>query len=577
MLALTGAKSLKLARNPLGGGGTKLLVDELVDCAPELQTLKVADNRVALTGARALGTLLEFHTRIRSVDVHWNYIASDAAADLFRGVARNAEKGLFLEELDIPWNGLGAQASAQDEGLQCLARALASPKSKLYHLDLSYNSLSVEMCQALADALKHNHVLFGLHLAGNAARLDPDGFVLPGEDATVSTVSPNALKRKRERKHGSGVREADMTEDPSGCWICEGWQEVALEWPDPSAQHVFMFCSVDGFGRAVRCTPGPTGHTGYRIPPRGNISVIWQVDGEMKLHPEWRTTPADARIRPQRTRPHETDRPAVYCAEASLVPSGASLGESLPRNRPQCGACVPRCVPREVETEPPAAPSATDRPPFDITRSVFAGWLTADGHDRVCCAADWGQSKAGALCYDRPRSYEPSSGSAPPTAPEEAAVFNIVAPQYEKLVWLFKSAASRAATRAAPGSVLGLGLNPYTELLQTAGLIDDTYLTTKQSDSIFLACRAGSRARGIKTGNDKALSRPLFLEAVVRIANAYVGKFADTSAQQEMLSVGLTPRTPRNSVMPLAVDYVCEKLLAVAVAQTKDRESFLTA
>merc|ERR1719313_1146351 len=198
MLALTGAKSLKLARNPLGGGGTKLLVDELVDCAPELQTLKVADNRVALTGARALGTFLEFHTRIRSVDAHWNYIASDAAADLFRGVAKNAEKGLHLEELDIAWNGLGAQASAQDEGLQCLARALEAPTSKLYHLDLSYNSLSVEMCEVLADALKENHVLYGLHLAGNAARLDPDGFIIPGE-ATVSTVSPNALKRKRER------------------------------------------------------------------------------------------------------------------------------------------------------------------------------------------------------------------------------------------------------------------------------------------------------------------------------------------------------------------------------------------
>jgi hypothetical protein len=228
-----------------------------------------------------------------------------------------------------------------------------------------------------------------------------------------------------------------------------------------------------------------------------------------------------------------------------------------------------------VETEPPAAPRTNEQPPFDITRSVFAGWLTSDGHDRVCCAADWGQSKAGALCYDRPRSYEPSSGSGPPAAPEEAAVFDIVAPQYEKLVWLFKSSASRAATRAAPGSVLGLGLNPYTELLQHAGLIDDVYLTTKQSDSIFLACRAGSRARGIKTGNDKALSRPLFLEAVVRVANAYAGKFAESAAPASR--DGTTPRTPRAAAIPHAVDYVCGKLLAVGEAQTKDRNCFLAA
>jgi hypothetical protein len=118
-----------------------------------------------------------------------------------------------------------------------------------------------------------------------------------------------------------------------------------------------------------------------------------------------------------------------------------------------------------------------------------------------------------------------------------------------------------------------LGLNPYTELLQNAGLVDDVYLTTKQSDSIFLACRAGSRARGIKTGNDKALSRPLFLEAVVRIANAYVGKFVDFSAQ--VSRDGTTPRTPRLAAIPLAVDFVCEKLLAVGEAHTKDRWRFL--
>ena len=77
-------------------------------------------------------------------------------------------------------------------GLQSLAAALAAPTAKLYHLDISYNSLSAEMCEVLADALKDNHVLFGLHLAGNAARLDPDGFVLPG-DATVSTLVERTL------------------------------------------------------------------------------------------------------------------------------------------------------------------------------------------------------------------------------------------------------------------------------------------------------------------------------------------------------------------------------------------------
>ena len=36
----------------------------------------------------------------------------------------------------------------------------------LFHLDLSYNSLSSADCEVLAEALKANHTLFGLHLAG---------------------------------------------------------------------------------------------------------------------------------------------------------------------------------------------------------------------------------------------------------------------------------------------------------------------------------------------------------------------------------------------------------------------------
>ena len=36
----------------------------------------------------------------------------------------------------------------------------------LFHLDLSYNSLSSADCEVFAEALKANHTLFGLHLAG---------------------------------------------------------------------------------------------------------------------------------------------------------------------------------------------------------------------------------------------------------------------------------------------------------------------------------------------------------------------------------------------------------------------------
>ena len=47
----------------------------------------------------------------------------------------------------------------------------------LYHLDLSYNSLSASDCEVFGEALKSNRSLFGLHLAGNGAYLDDIGMV----------------------------------------------------------------------------------------------------------------------------------------------------------------------------------------------------------------------------------------------------------------------------------------------------------------------------------------------------------------------------------------------------------------
>lgn len=41
----------------------------------------------------------------------------------------------------------------------------------LFHLDLSYNSLSSADCEVFGEALKENHTLFGLHLAGEVVSI----------------------------------------------------------------------------------------------------------------------------------------------------------------------------------------------------------------------------------------------------------------------------------------------------------------------------------------------------------------------------------------------------------------------
>merc|ERR1719487_199614 len=51
----------------------------------------------------------------------------------------------------------------------------------LFHLDLSYNGIAFKDCEILAERIRGNHTLFGIHMAGNEARVDDAGFIVAVE------------------------------------------------------------------------------------------------------------------------------------------------------------------------------------------------------------------------------------------------------------------------------------------------------------------------------------------------------------------------------------------------------------
>ena len=77
--------------------------------------------------------------------------------------------------------------------------------------------------EIIAEGLKENHSILGLHFVGNDGEVDVKGFVTPQVPfsvggGTVATRLPTSLQ--------SGVvvdsRKIEL-KSVSNCWICEGW------------------------------------------------------------------------------------------------------------------------------------------------------------------------------------------------------------------------------------------------------------------------------------------------------------------------------------------------------------------
>lgn len=174
---------LNLSRNGLGDTAIQMLCAGLGQLeAPQLRRLCLSENQIARAG-RAIGDILGTQKSLNLLDLHWNYLTGDSAAGLFRGLQANLEHGGCLARLDLSWNCLGNTAGIA--AMTALASALRA-ECPLVHLDLSYNSLRAEECGVLGSGLRDNHTLLGLHLVGNAAAVDADGFVVAG-DGTVAT------------------------------------------------------------------------------------------------------------------------------------------------------------------------------------------------------------------------------------------------------------------------------------------------------------------------------------------------------------------------------------------------------
>lgn len=295
-------RRLDLSANILHDDAASCLASALKNCDGLLR-LDLQQN--ALQDGQHLGELIAGHSQLTRISLRRNRITGPGMAALFRGILENVRNGGQLADVDVAWNPMAS------DGLPA-AKAMAQvfqESATLYHCDLSYCQLDFAACAGLGEGLRDNHSLYGLHVVGNSATMDADGFLTPVESSKISQgteagvrfggpqAGPEALLGAGSFLQEEDLKGRDVLEMRSACWACEGWERQEIVWlcdPKESPKAVWAFTSLDAFRRPLRLYPeGAQGQwRSYKaarmVPPGYRLKVLFQVDSTLRLLPEER-------------------------------------------------------------------------------------------------------------------------------------------------------------------------------------------------------------------------------------------------------------------------------------------------
>ena len=240
-----------------------------------VRRLNLSDNNISATGAKDLIEALRTNPNMEQLDLSWNNVG--AAAVL--AVAELPS----LVDLNLSWNGLGyvqqpGQLDSPPSGSTSpvmesstaspkpvrrrseavsptksprksptlglaarIANALAQNKT-LLHIDLGANNFKIADLQSLAEGLRQNQTLLGLHFNNQPfVSVDAHGFLVVDEktDGGDSAANHNATHKVNSGEVASSnsrlchwIRQPHPLEirDSAAayCWICGGWREKEI-------------------------------------------------------------------------------------------------------------------------------------------------------------------------------------------------------------------------------------------------------------------------------------------------------------------------------------------------------------
>lgn len=592
---LTNLRRLDLSVNGLRNDATARLCEGLAHC-PLLIRLDLNHN--VIQDGTALGKFVGEHPHLMRLSLHCNFLSGNGVAALFRGALRNSQAGGRLADVDVAWNGIADNGKAAMLAAEAIA-AVLKVSVTLFHLDLSYNRMDGPCCAKIGEGLRDNHFLYGLHIVGNYATIDADGFLCPiiedpdqpvgigsafGDPRTsdarcgANRQSSQALAKQVERS-ADGVddlRERDVLEHQTSCWACEGWERIELEWPvspdEPEPRAVWAFTSLDGFKTGLRLRKAADGLSfsiARMVPPKCRLQVIFQVDSALRVPPghvenlvpavniELRACEELSDLSPppdqvvvahrQKTGPKGVVEHSIVLNfwQAVVVGTNRALPptESVPSGRrvvllDGAQGAGPVQMPRITETE------------YRMTskkargKTFFSGFERDDDKMlRKCLETDWSRAKISRIVPEV----------------EREDVQLLLQAHYKRITAIYRILSADGVTGESGMGVSQLAL---ADTMIGAGLGDDEVTRISDLDRLFISAKVmpmEMKQAQLAVRSDKSLVRYQFLEFLLRLASQ---RYVQTGAAQTMVD---------------AVGRVLDALGPLGSARAADLEAFFHA
>jgi len=177
---------VNLEGNKLGDSAVGQLCDAIITNF-SLRKLNLGKNFLSDKVTEKVSRMLELNSSLEELYLQWNQIKSQGGTNLVNGL-QQAPK---LRVLDLSWNSLGQNGSQFAKSFA----AYIAGNTTLIHLDLSNNYINKEDTKIIAEDLKANHSLYGLHFHGNMGYVDFKGFLVALEnlDTLSGRVSQPAI------------------------------------------------------------------------------------------------------------------------------------------------------------------------------------------------------------------------------------------------------------------------------------------------------------------------------------------------------------------------------------------------
>ena len=347
-----------------------------------LKTLNLANNRLGPGSGFQLADMLDYNNYVESLDLQWNFIRASEAILFFQALKNNCG----IKILDLSWNSMGHDGILKS--IKMIAEALGG-NEVLQHLDLSNNTFSLQDCNLIAEQLKNNHTIRGLHFEGNHGKVDSLGFIQP-----LATIGNLVISKRTSR-----IASKKLETSSEKCWICNKWADFTIEW-DPTrivwnrrlrhfamdklstqVEPVFVHLEADEYRPFLLSRNEKNIYFCTRALPPGKIRFFFTYRGFAQISNQYKVEASDETIEKQMHFYGSFSKKIM----AVVLNYGLNTSTEL------------KSIPRPVISEylpPPNDVPEPNIPPWQFETSIFAGFLQ-DTPDLLskCFEEDWNNSK----------------------------------------------------------------------------------------------------------------------------------------------------------------------------------------